>query len=126
MNLTDIIDALLEAKKYIRKKSVANPIKSRAKSYDSINQALTVGNYGDIFTTKAANRLYVITKAKWGKKSKGKVAKGFTPGSATPSADFPSIQKHSARTKLRYNPSSTTKQMAKKFGSRSIKKKYGV
>jgi hypothetical protein len=132
MNLVNILDLLIEKKQRKEKefgkgKNVSNPIKSRAKTYPSISKALGVANYGDIFTTTAANRLYVVTKGKWGAKSgKGKVAKGFTPGSSTPSADFPSIKKHAVRTRLRYNPSNASKTLAKKYGSRNLKKKFGV
>lgn len=132
MNLCEIIDILSEAKKskksqFGKGKNVANPLKARARTYDSISQALSDGSYGDIFTTKASNRLYVVTKAKWGAKSgHGKVAKGFTPGSSTPSSSFNSIKKHAARTKLRYDPRGASQTLAKKYGSRSLKKKYGV
>jgi hypothetical protein len=127
MNLVEIIDSLNESSKFRKGKSVANPVKSRAKTYNSIRNALQDGDYGDIFTTKAANRLYVITKAKWGKKSgQGKVAKGFTPGSATPSADFNSVKKHAVRTRLRYDPKNASKTLASRYGSRSLKKKFGV
>ena len=93
--------------------------KSRVKEYDSIMTALKVGNFGDIFTTDGSSRIYVITKKKWGKDDEqavgNKVAKGFTPGSATPSADFNSIKKHAVRTRIRYR---------KDVGSR-LKSKYG-
>jgi len=93
--------------------------KSRVKEYDSIMTALKQGDYGDIFTTDGSDRIYVISKRKWGEDDDqvvgNKIAKGFTPGSATPSADFDSIKKHSIRTRLRYR---------KNVGSR-LKKKYG-
>ena len=41
--------------------------KSRVKVYDSITNALKKGYVGQIFSTKGSDRLYVITKRKWGK-----------------------------------------------------------
>ena len=99
--------------------------KGRVKTYDSIKSALSDGSYGQIFTTKAAGRLYVISKGKWGEKSgKGKIAKGFTPGSATPSAKWASVKKHASRTLLRYGKGSD--KLAQKYGSRTIKAKRGI
>ena len=99
--------------------------KGRVKSFKSIKDALAKGSYGQIFSTKAAGRMYVISKGKWGAKSgKGKIAKGFTPGSATPSAKFSSVKKHAARTLLRYGKGSA--KLAQKYGSRSIRKSRGI
>lgn len=89
--------------------------KSRATTYDTIKKALSAGRPGDIFTTDGSDRLYVISKAGWGSKSSGKIAKGFTPGSSTPGSDFKNVKAHAART-------------AVKHGSRSsarLKKLYG-
>jgi len=101
--------------------------KSRAREYPSIMTALKSGNFGDIFTTDGADRLYVITKRKWGSDPEqtvgNKVAKGFTPGSATPSADFSSIKKHAVRTKLRYRGSAETDSRLKKKYTSRIKPK---
>ena len=95
--------------------------KARAKEYPSIMTALTKGNFGDIFTTDGSSRLYVITKRKWGKDDEqsvgSKVAKGFTPGSATPSADFNSIKKHAVRTRMRYRKD-VSKSLADKYGKK--------
>jgi hypothetical protein len=108
------------------KREVYKSAKGRVKTYPSIKKALSDGQYGQIFTTKAAGRIYVISKGKWGKKSgRGKIAKGFTPGSATPSSAFPSVVKHAARTKLRHGKGAS-KTLAKKYGSRSIRKKQGI
>ena len=99
--------------------------KSKVKVYPSIMDALKNGNIGDIFSTDGSERLYVITKRKWGKDDEqmvsGRVAKGFTPGSATPSADWGSIKKHSIRTKMRYR-SETSKALESKYGKRIGKK----
>ena len=136
MKLTEALDQINEArgskegrKTYTSregaKRNTKKAFKGRVRTYDSIKNALSDGKYGDIFTTKAANRLYVISKGKWGDKSgKGKIAKGFTPGSATPSADFASVRKHAARTMLRYGKASN--KLAQKYGSRSIKKERGL
>tara|TARA_Y100000310_G_scaffold301277_1_gene337611 strand:- start:1200 stop:1577 length:378 start_codon:yes stop_codon:yes gene_type:complete len=77
--------------------------KSRVKIYNTIKDALDSGaSYGTIFSTQSADRLYVISKPTWGKKSRAsgntKIAKGFTPGSATPSAKWPSIKAYAVRT----------------------------
>jgi|TARA_A100000172_G_scaffold9502_1_gene5162 hypothetical protein len=107
------------------KKEKKKAFKGRVKTYDSIKAALSAGSYGQIFSTKAAGRLYVISKGKWGSKSgKGKIAKGFTPGSSTPSSDFASVRKHAARTLLRYGKGSD--KLAAKYGSRSIRKERGI
>lgn len=133
MKFTDAIDCLDEAKEgrkyYTSKKAVKGEkkkaFKGRVKVYPSIKDALIKGSYGQIFSTKAAGRLYVISKGKWGSKSgRGKIAKGFTPGSATPSAAFSSVRKHAARTLLRYGRASD--KLAKKYGSRSIRKARGI
>ena len=110
-----------EAAKTDKKKS----FKGRVRTYDSIKSALSDGQYGQIFTTKSAGRLYVISKGKWGEKSgRGKIAKGFTPGSATPSAKWGSVKKHAARTLLRYGKGSD--KLAQKYGSRTIKASRGI
>jgi len=136
MKLTEAIDGINEARgskegrktytsKEGAKRDTKKAFKGRVRTYGSIKNALSDGKYGDIFTTKAANRLYVVSKGKWGKKSgKGKIAKGFTKGSATPSADWGSVKKHAARTVLRYGKGSD--KLAQKYGSRSIKKERGL
>lgn len=136
MKLTEAIDSITEArgskegrKAYTSregaKRDVKKSFKGRVRTYDSIKSALSDGKFGDIFTTKAAGRLYVISKGKWGSKSgRGKIAKGFTRGSATPSADWGSVKKHAARTMLRYGKASD--KLAQKYGSRSIKKERGL
>jgi len=99
--------------------------KGRVKTYNTIRDALSAGKVGEIFSTKGAARTYVISKGKWGKKSgRGKIAKGFTPGSSTPSSDWGSIKKHAARTELRHGKGS--KELAARHGSRSMKKAKGI
>jgi hypothetical protein len=136
MKLTEAIDCINEArgskegrKTYTSregaKRDTKKAFKGRVRTYDSIKNALSDGKYGDIFTTKSANRLYVISKGKWGKQSgRGKIAKGFTPGSATPSAKWSSVKKHAARTTLRYGKG--TDKLAQKYGSRTIKAERGI
>ena len=125
MRLDELLDLITERKGKEGKEGEEKSTKSRVKTYATIKKALSDGSYGQIFTTKGSDRLYVISKGKWGKKSgRGKIAKGFTPGSATPSANFGSIKKHAARTVLRYGKGS--KNLAKKYGSRSIKRKKGI
>ena len=100
MKLTEAIDGIEEArgskegrKTFTSKKGatrdVKKSVKSRVRVFPSIKAALSNASYGQIFSTKAAGRLYVVSKGKWGAKSgRGKIAKGFTKGSATPSADW--------------------------------------
>ena len=128
-SLMDILDWLKEDDDASPKKSdKVRARKGRVKVFNTIKDALSQGSYGQIFSTKGADRLYVITKPTWGKKSslggKTKVAKGFTPGSSTPSSDFASIKKHAARTLLRHGKGS--KSLAKKYGSRTLRKKHGI
>ena len=136
MKLTEAIDYLTEAPGSVEGRKVytsregakadkKKAFKGRVKTYDSIKSALSDGQYGQIFTTKSAGRLYVISKGKWGKKSgRGKIAKGFTPGSATPSAKWGSVKKHAARTLLRYGKGSD--KLAQTYGSRTIKASRGI
>jgi len=84
------------------KKGAVKAAKSRARIYDTIAKALSSGKVGDIFSTDGSDRLYVISKAGWGSKSSGKIAKGFTPGSSTPSSDFGSVKAHAARTMVKH------------------------
>jgi hypothetical protein len=86
------------------KKSHGNPKKARVRVYNSITDALRRGFVGQIFSTKGADRLYVITKQKWGKDQEqivnGRSAKGFTPGSIP--SDFKDIKKYAVRTMVRH------------------------
>ena len=139
MKLTDTISYLTEGnngrgstegrKAYTSKSGTKDDkklaFKGRVKTYDSIKSALVAGSYGQIFSTKAAGRLYVISKGKWGDKSgRGKIAKGFTPGSSTPSSKWSSVRKHASRTLLRYGKGSD--KLAQKYGSRTIKASRGI
>jgi len=110
-----------EGTKGKRRAGVTKSQKSRVKVYPSIMSALKVGKFGDIFSTDGSERLYVVTKRKWGKDDEqavgDRVAKGFTPGSATPSAGWKSIKKHAARTKLRHRNDSDSR-LKSKYGKR--------
>jgi len=86
--------------------------------YDTIKDALKKGGPGHIFTTNGAGRTYVISKRSKGGTDpesvvSGKIAKGFTPGSATPSADWKSVKSHAARTKVKHGKATETKLTAK-------------
>lgn len=132
MKLTEAINFLSEKKgdkvstsRKGTRRILTKSRKGRVKTYPSIKIALRQGSFGQIFSTTSADRLYVISKGKWGAKSgRGKIAKGFTPGSSTPSSDFASIRKHAARTLLRYGKGSN--KLAQKYGSRSIRKARGI
>jgi len=81
--------------------------KSKVKNYPSIKIALRRGYPGQMFSTKGAARLYVVSQAGWGKKSSGRIAKGFTPGSATPSANWDSVKGHAVRTMKKHGKQKT-------------------
>ena len=100
------------------KDGVVSSKKSKVKNYPSIKVALRRGYPGQIFSTKGAARLYVTSKAGWGKKSSGRIAKGFTPGSATPSAKLDSIKGHAVRTMKKHG-----KQKSRKFEKYKVDKK---
>jgi hypothetical protein len=104
MNVVKIISEV--NKKLRSKKKVSKAGKSRVKVYNSINQALNQGSMGQIFSTDKADRLYVLTKHKWGKSGQqtvgGKTAKGFTPGSATPGASWKDIKGYAVRTMAKH------------------------
>ena len=110
-----------EGTKGKRRKGVVKSQKSRVKVYPSIMTALKRGQFGEIFSTDGSARLYVVTKRKWGQDKDqvvgNRVAKGFTPGSATPSADWGSIKKHAVRTRMRYGKD-VGKKLRDKYGKR--------
>lgn len=85
--------------------------KSKVKVYDSITDALKKGHMGQIFSTKEADRLYVITKAKWGKDDEqiinGRSAKGFTPGNIP--SKFSDVKRYSMKTMIRHSGRSKNK-----------------
>jgi len=123
--MTKLIDLIAESEAHPKKRGsyhtkkdgIVSSKKSKVKNYPSIKIALRRGYPGQIFSTKGAARLYVISKAGWGKKSSGRIAKGFTPGSATPSAKWDSIKGHSVRTMKKHG-----KQKSKKFEKYKVEK----
>lgn len=94
--------------------------KSRVRVYNSITHALKNGYVGQIFSTKDADRLYVITKQKWGKDNEqiiaGRSAKGFSSG-----APFAEIKKYAVRTMVRHGKQKAAKFKGKKYWSRKQK-----
>ena len=91
--------------------------KSRVKIYGSIMDALRKGYEGQIFSTKNSDRLYVITRRKWGKDGEqsvnGKVAKGFSPGSIP--ASFKDVKRYAVRTMVRHGRRSDKKFQGKSY-----------
>ena len=99
------------------KKHHVNPKKSRVRVYNSITDALRRGYTGQIFSTKGADRLYVITKQKWGKDNEqiinGRSAKGFSPGSIP--AEFSDVKRYAVRTMVRHAGESDKRFKGKKY-----------
>ena len=84
------------------KKGEVKSEKSKVPSFKSINTALKTAGYGQKFTTPQSDRIYVITKGTWGKKSKDKVVKGFQAGS------MDKLETYSKRTKVKHGGKSPT------------------
>ena len=129
MKLIEALELLDERKsgksKKETKRDTKKAFKGRVKTYKTIKAALSSGSVGQIFSTTGASRVYVISKGKWGAKSgRGKIAKGFTPGSSTPSSDFASVRKHASRTLLRHGKGS--KKLAAQYGSRTQRAARGI
>ena len=105
------------------KKAHSKDAKSRVTVYKSINDALKNGYVGQMFSTKNADRLYVITKRKWGTDDEqevgGRVAKGFSPGNIP--SDFSDVKKYAVRTLLRHGKQKTGKFKSEKYWSRKQK-----
>lgn len=99
------------------KKDHTKANKSKVKVYNSITDALKKGFEGQIFSTKNADRLYVITRRKWGKDDEqmvnGKVAKGFTPGSVPSS--FKDVKRYAVRTMVRHGKSNQKADTSSSF-----------
>ena len=121
----DIVDLIFEAKgkrypsgrgSYTTKKKSgkATAAKSKVKVYDTLEKAVCAGHPGQMMSTKGSKRIYVISKQRKKQKSQvpscsGRIAKGFTPGSATPSAKFSSIKAHSVRTMRKHGKRKSAK-----------------
>ncbi|MFA6315679.1 MAG: hypothetical protein WC648_04930 [Candidatus Paceibacterota bacterium] len=105
------------------KKDHTKSSKSKVKVYGSINKALKKGHMGQVFSTKNADRLYVITKHKWGKSGQqtvaGRTAKGFTPGSIP--AKFKDVKRFAVRTMVRHGSSTDKESKGKSFWSQKRK-----
>ena len=105
------------------KKSHSKASKSRVKVFNSITDALRNGYVGQIFSTKNSDRLYVVTKRKWGTDDEqevgGRVAKGFSPG--TIPSKFSDVKKYAVRTLLRHGKQKTGKFKSEKYWSRKQK-----
>ena len=104
-------------------------IKSRVKVYGTIKKALKAHGPGHIFSTQGSRRLYVISKRTHGgtdSKSQvsGRIAKGFTPGSATPSADWGSVKDHASRVGYKYTGKKAKKLSPKARREARKGKKY--
>ena len=97
--------------------------KSRVKVYKSITDALSKGYVGQIFSTENSDRLYVITKQKWGKDDEqevgGRTAKGFSPGNIP--SKFSDVNKYAVRTMMRHGKQRSEKFKGKKYWSRKQK-----
>tara|TARA_A100001515_G_C4557458_1_gene205452 strand:+ start:581 stop:979 length:399 start_codon:yes stop_codon:yes gene_type:complete len=97
--------------------------KSRVKVYSSITDALRNGYVGQIFSTEKSDRLYVITKQKWGKDDEqmvgGRTAKGFSPGNIP--SKFSDVKKYAVRTMMRHGKQRSEKFKGKKYWSRKQK-----
>ena len=104
-------------------------IKSRVKVYPTIKKALKSHGPGHIFSTKGSRRLYVISKRTHGGTDaesvvSGRIAKGFTPGSATPSSEWGSVKDHAARVGQKYKGRDAKKLSAKSRREAKKGKKY--
>lgn len=100
-----------------KEKGHLNPSKARARIYSSITDALRRGYIGQIFSTKGSDRLYVITKQKWGTDKEqivnGRSAKGFSPGSIP--SDFKDVKKYAVRTMVRHAGATSKNLKGKKY-----------
>jgi len=114
---------------YKRKDKIASR-KSRVPIYKTIKDALGKTSPGTIFSTKGSYRMYVTTSGGWGKSKQqrvsGRTAKGFTPGSATPSADWKSVRSHAARTRVKHGGSTESKLKAASRRAKDKPKKYSA
>ena len=104
--------------------------KSRVPIYKTIKQGLAKTSPGSMFSTKGSYRIYVTTAGGWGKSKQqrvsGRTAKGFTPGSATPSADWKSVRSHAARTRVKHGGSTESKLKAASRRAKDKPKKYSA
>ena len=71
--------------------------KSKVRKFPHISDALNAASFGTVFTTPQSDRIYVITRGTWGKKSKSKVVKGFPL-----STPYEEIIAYSKRTRVKH------------------------
>jgi hypothetical protein len=98
-------------KKKKKKKGKLKATKSRMPTYATIQKALERTSPGRIWTTDGADRTYVTSRGRGSQKKHvpsagGRIAKGFTPGSSTPSSAWASIKAHAVRTSLKHGTAS--------------------
>lgn len=81
-------------------------VKSRVKVYRSIMDALRKGYVGQVFSTKEADRVYVITVRKWGEDDEqmvsGRVAKGFNSLKDAKRFAMRTLSRHGKQTSHRF------------------------
>jgi len=126
MSILEKIKRLVEKHEKTKSKKPVKSVKAKVKVYGSIQQALDKGHVGQIFSTERAGRLYVTSVGRGTQKKQvphagSRIAKGFTPGSATPSADWDSVKKHAVRVGIRHGRK-TSKRLQKKYGVGSKEK----
>ena len=111
-----------------KRKEKTTARKSRVPIYKTIKDALKKTSPGTIFSTKGSYRMYVTTSGGWGKSKQqrvsGRTAKGFTPGSATPSADWKSVKSHAARTRVKHGGATAGRLKAAARRQKDQPKKY--
>lgn len=95
--------------KGLSQKQQVNSVKSKVTVFKSVMDALKKGHFGQTFSTPKSNRLYVVTKHKWGKSDKQKVgnrvAKGFSQGDKPSS--FSDVRKYAQKTMVRHGGKSS-------------------
>ena len=111
-----------------KRKEKTSSRKSKVPIYKTIKDALKKTSPGTIFSTKGSYRMYVTTSGGWGKSKQqrvsGRTAKGFTPGSATPSADWKSVKSHAARTRVKHGGATAGRLKAAARRQKDQPKKY--
>lgn len=95
--------------KGLSQKNQVNSVKSKVTVFHSVMDALKKGHFGQTFSTPKSNRLYVVTKHKWGKSDKQKVdnrvAKGFSSGDGPTS--LADVKKYAQKTMQRHGGKSS-------------------
>jgi len=86
-----------------------DPKRAKLPMFQTIRDGITKTGFGGIFTTPGSDRIYVTSKASWGKQSNGRIAKGFP-------ADTPmqEIKGYSERTKVKHGSKDISKEKGKK------------